>query len=311
VLSVFASGGNGNYRYEWGNGNIGLQNNDICPGDYKVMVSDKLNCTVQVEYVLINQQPVVVEMEDEVVLCEGQVYKLDAGNFADYSWTSNNGFTASTRIVDLNDDGLYKVEVTTIKGCKGQAEFLLQTSEDLLQAQFITVPQAFEGDTLIFIDVTWPIADKTEWQIPIEMEIIGMMNGDLLGKFNDKGIYAVGMHANLGLCYDYIEKTVEIFEAEEEINSGGRLGFTEELKSFTLAPNPNTGNFNAEVELDAVGQVSLSVINGGTGKILSRVSKDGDVFYSVPFNLAPLGSGVYVLRLDLASGTHYIRFIVK
>jgi hypothetical protein len=310
-LSVLASGGNGGYKYMWDNETSGQERKRICPGTYSAKVTDKEGCTAEGEFILNNQDSVQVDMEDEVTLCEGQVYKLDAGSFASYKWTSNKGFTASTRIVDISEDGLYKVEVTTPKGCSGEAEFLLQTSSDLLEAQFITANEAHRGDTLVLIDVTWPVSDSIAWQTPQEMEIVGLKDGDLFGRFDHTGSYTVGMHAYLGLCYDYVEKTIEVLNTEDGENEGGRLGARQELIDFTLSPNPTTGIFNVEIELDKQQQIALAIINGGTGKILARISDDGKSRYSIPFNLAPLSSGVYMLRLDLASGTHYIRFIVK
>jgi hypothetical protein len=310
-LTVLASGGNGAYKYIWDNETFGQEREKICPGGYDVSVTDKEGCTAQGKFLLNNQDSVRVDMEDGITLCKGQVYKLDAGNYASYKWTSNNGFTASSRIVDISEDGLYKVEVITARGCSGEAEFLLQTSVDLLEAQFITAKEAHVGDTLIFIDVTWPLADEIEWQAPDEMEIVGLRDGDLMGRFDKTGAYAIGMHAQLGLCYDYTEKRIEVVDEESNNDEGGRLGTREELIEFTLSPNPTTGIFNVEIELNTQQQIALAVINGGTGKILTRIADDNQSQYSIPFNLAPLSSGVYLLRLDIASGTHYIRFIVK
>jgi hypothetical protein len=103
-------------------------------------------------------------------------------------------------------------------------------------------------------------------------------------------------------------KTVTILEGEDDIE-GGRLGHEKFVKEFTLYPNPTDGNFEVSVELAEESQITISVWNGGTSLLMGKVVDSGKKRYLTHFDLRPLSSGSYILRLDHKKGKEYIRFI--
>jgi hypothetical protein len=135
--------------------------------------------------------------------------------------------------------------------------------------------------------------------------------GDIIyGQFDEPGIYEIGLQTFLGQCNDAIGKTILILKDDEEVE-GGRLGHEEYVKEFTLYPNPTDGDFEVTAEFIEEGPVTLSIWNTPTGYLLKQVQDSGKSRYHFHFDLRPLSTGTYVLRLDHAKGKKYIRFIVK
>jgi hypothetical protein len=169
--------------------------------------------------------------------------------------------------------------------------------------------QAVAGDTVVMIDISWPLPEKVEWNYPLEMTVL-QNNGDVLyGKFNNAGTYEVNLATHLGECFDQISKTITIIESEDN-SEGGRLGYEEYVKQFTLYPNPNNGAFHVGIELTEEMPITVSIWHAPSGILIRQVQKSGNNQYTLYFDLKPVTSGTYVLRLDFEKGKKYIRFVV-
>jgi hypothetical protein len=165
------------------------------------------------------------------------------------------------------------------------------------------------GDTVVVIDITWPIPEQATWSFPKEMENIDGSGDIVYGKFSNAGTYAVSLRASLGQCRDEITKDINIITASINAEEG-RLGSDPFVKEFYLYPVPNQGQFDVEVELREESAIVLSVWNILTGKRISQIADSGQKKYAKQFDLAPLTAGPYTLRLDCRKGTKHIRFIV-
>lgn len=310
ALEVAATGGNGGYQYQWASGgNTNIKNN-ICPGMHNLLITDMKGCTGDMSVTLNNTAPLPLDLGGGVTLCVGQTYVLDAGaNWTSVKWGSSTGLASVQQSVTVKDPARYWVEVLSDKGCVGQDTFLLETSYDLLQASFMIPEEAVAGDTVVMIDISWPLPQAVEWSYPEAMTEVLNLGDVLFGQFDEAGTYEVALTAHLGECVDQISKFITILETEEG-SEGGRLGYEKFVKTFTLHPNPTTGAFEVEVELLEESTVTLSVWNSPTGILIKQVQRDGKNLYVVPFDLRPLVSGTYLLRLDHARGKEYIRFIV-
>jgi hypothetical protein len=309
-LEALATGGNGGYQYTWAiGGNTSIKTN-ICPGAYIVSVQDLKGCQGEASLVLNNTPALPLDLGGGVTLCVGQSHTLDAGtNWTSIQWGGSTGFESTQQSVTIKDVGSYWVEVLSDKGCVGQDTFLLETSYDLLQASFMIPREAVAGDTVVMIDISWPLPETVEWNYPDAMREVLNLGDVLFGQFDEVGTYEVGLTAHLGECVDYISKSITILQGEEG-SEGGRLGYEKFVKEFTVYPNPTDGAFEVGIELLEESRVTLSVWNSPTGILIKQVQHNGRKLYRVSFDLRPLSSGTYVLRLDHAKGKEYIRFVV-
>jgi len=245
-----------------------------------------------------------------VTLCVGQKYTLDAGTgWKSIAWGSSTGLSSTDQKITINEAGRYWAEVYNDKGCMAQDTFLLQTSYDLLKATFLLQDTTFVGDTVVVIDISWPLPEKVEWNYPAAMTLL-QDNGDhFYGQFKDAGTYEISLAAHLGECFDQMTKSILVLD-EGSPSTGGRLGYEEYVKLFKLYPNPNDGAFHVGVELTEEMPITLSIWHAPTGVLIKQVQKSGGNQYMLYFDLKPLTSGTYVMRLDFEKGTRYIRFVV-
>lgn len=310
-LEVLAAGGNGGYTYSWDGGSTGASRTNLCPDDYSVMVTDSRGCLGSAIVTLPNTPPVSVNLGGGVTLCVGQTYTLDAGaGWASVQWKSSTGLSATSQQVQVKESGSYRLEVLDANGCVGQDTFLLETSYDLLQASFMIPKEAVIGDTVVMVDVSWPLPEVVEWDFPLEMKRVSVTEDVVFGQFNAMGTYAVALTARLGECVDYVEKQIAVIGGGAS-EPGGRLGHEAYVKAFGVYANPNHGAFDVTVELASEDDILLSIWGAQTGAFIGKVSGEGSASYTMHIDLRPLSVGTYLIRLDHARGTSYLRFVVK
>lgn len=311
ALEIMATGGNGAYRYTWSTGENATRKSDICPGSYSVTIQDAKGCAVNKDVVLRNTAPVALDIEDGATLCVGQSYVLDAGsNWTSVQWTSNTGFSSTDSQITITEPGEYTLKVTDSKGCAGEDVFLLETSYNLLKAMFLLSSEAFSGDTVVMIDVSWPLPESITWSYPSEMQVLADHGDVVFGRFQAPGVYDVRLDVELAQCKDRLIKTVTIVPKNES-NDEASLGYEDFIREFTIYPNPNDGNFEVGIELLEESPIVLSVWNMVTSRLVGRVSDSSSTNYVKHVDFRPLSSGVYVLRLDYSKGKAYIRFVVR
>lgn len=310
ALAIEATGGNGGYGYMWATGDINTTRDNLCPGSYVVDVVDMKGCTGQGNVVLNNTAPLPLDLGGGVTLCVGQTQVLDAGaGWTRTTWGSNTGLTSGEQRVSVKEPGSYWVDVWSAKGCVARDTFLLATSFDLLKASFMVTDQALVGDTVVMIDISWPMPESIAWDFPLEMKEVLNLGDAVFGQFASAGTYDVNLTAHLGECVDQVTKTITILGGEED-PAGGRLGYETFVKQFELFPNPNDGSFDVGIELAEEGPITLSVWRSENGALVGKLHEEGDHSYNLFFDLRPMSSGLYLLRLDHAKGKEYIRFIV-
>ena len=310
-LEVEASGGTGELQYEWSTGANDSDINELCAGSYSTMVTDINNCTITETYILENPAGNSLDLGGSITLCTGQTHMLDPGSYWEsYSWASNTGFTNSSQRVTIKDAGMYWLEAVNNKGCMVQDTFLLETALDLLKANFLLTTEAMTGDTVVMIDISWPLPEHAIWNFPVEMKRLEDFGDIVYGQFENTGKYEVSLTATLGECRDQITKSITILDGEEDIEEG-RLGHESFVKEFNLYPVPNDGMFDVAIELLEESPIMLTVWNTLTAKKIGTVQDTGRKSYLKHIDLKPLSAGPYTLRLDYVKGTKYIRFIVR
>ncbi|MEX1239904.1 MAG: T9SS type A sorting domain-containing protein [Cyclobacteriaceae bacterium] len=311
-IEVEASGGTGSLQYRWVTGSDKPEISGICAGTYSITVSDDHQCTTTESFTVANPAGNVLDLGGSVVLCTGQMHILDAGSFwKSYTWGSNTGFKSSERRVTIYDGGMYWLEAVSSEGCVAQDTFFLETSADLLNARFLMTSEAMVRDTVVMIDISWPIPERVVWNLPPEMVRLHDFGDIVYGKFEHAGHYNISMEATLGECRDKIIKRITILSGDTPSMEQGRLGHEPFVKQFALYPNPNDGVFDVAVEFIEESALTLTVWSVLTGKKIGHIKDSGEASYLKHVDLGPLSAGTYTLRLDYENGAKHIRFIVR
>lgn len=310
TIEVIGLGGVGAYEFIWDDGSTSSKNPSLCVGEHNVIMTDGNNCQTSARYTVLNVPKLRIDLGGGIVVCEGQQHELDAGSsWKKVVWTQAGKWISSSPKIKISKPGIYNVHVVDIKNCNATDSFVLETSDDLLQASFLLTAEAMIGDTIVMVDVSRPLPDHTAWTFPNEMIKIIDNKDVIYGKFETTGEHDITLHASLGLCNDKITKTITILD-EGDKASGGRLGVEEFLKTLTLHPNPNTGTFEVEVEFIRESPITITIWNLVNTLMITKVSDVGSSQYRKHFDLHPITSGTYLLRLDFEGGNRTIRFLI-
>lgn len=309
-LEVEARGGTGALSYEWSNGAQHPVIGDVCAGSYTITVMDAHNCRATDVFSLQNPPEDLLDLGGATTLCKGQSFILDAGPWKTYSWGSNTKFSSSDRQVNISEAGLYWVEATSHQDCIVQDTFLLETSTDLLKANFLMASAASVNDTVVMIDVSWPWPETISWHRPEQLHLLEDYGDIAMGQFGAPGQYSVSLTARLGECIDNVTKEITIHDTGNG-PADGRMWSESFVRVLGLYPNPNEGKFEVEVEFLEASPVMLTVFNLLTSMKIAQIRDDGQSKYLKHFDLGPLSAGTYTLRLDYTGGTKYLRFVVR
>ncbi|GAB1445580.1 hypothetical protein MASR2M41_12910 [Flammeovirgaceae bacterium] len=312
-IDVSGQGGAGPYQFQWEDGSTDPLYQTLCPGDYRVTMTDAHGCATTETKTLLPGDPLPIDLGGEVTLCVGQSQTLDAGNsWATVSWTSLSGFTSASSIITITDPGSYFLEAIDGIGCIGIDTFKLATSLDLLQAEFIMPSEVMAGDTLVAIDISWPLPDKVEWTHPTSFSLLPSDNPDFLFAIApEPGTFNVGMQSFLAECRDFREKELVVLVDQKE-NTNGRLGYKDGLvQQFSVYPNPNDGRFDVNVLLSEQKEIQLQVIHFPTGSVEARYDGGSMNLHQVPFDLRNLSRGLYFILLRVGEEQRSIRFVKK
>jgi hypothetical protein len=307
-IAITGNGGTPNYQYLWSNGNTGSNITGLRSGDYIATVTDSHNCITSKIFSLSNPEPVILELGGESTVCTGQTVALDAGDFAAYNWTSDNGFTGSTRIVKISDQGKYYLQVLDAHGCLGKDTFYLHTSTSLLNAKYLIKSDAAVGDTVVAIDISWPLPDSVYWTYDRSLIKTSKSEKDYEWMvFNTSGTYYITLNAILGNCRDSYTDKITIQQQYNEQNL--ELGAKDPLiLSFIVSPNPNNGCFTAEVTLREQNDISLKLYNFST--LTNQKNMKGQDNYVVDYSIPNMTPGVYILELVAGNEHKMLKMIV-
>lgn len=308
-ISIVATGGNaGGYIYNWSIGNTTTELNAIKAGTYTVVVKDTKDCTLSEDIVLQDPAPFVIDAGGDRTICVGQKLTVEAPeDNATYLWTSDAGYTSTDREVVLTVPARYTLKIVNQNGCEAEDSFTLGTSNDLLQADFLMAAEAHAGDTVMLIDVSWPVPETIDWSLPTGVKVVSQdaVYAEII--FESPGEYAIVLNTHLGECLDNYTKTITILDALP--GEGGRQG-TSVVGRFEVYPNPNEGAFTIAIDFTEVINGRLRLMSMSGNKVFTESLTDVSSF-TLQTTLQHVPSGIYFLVLEVDSDVFYKRIIVK
>jgi len=312
-IQLTVTGGNPPYTYQWSNGATTKDLQNLVAGIYSVVITDRNGCTKTQSYSLkkasrlmkLMGMPLAVNVTTKTI-CSNQTLYLDAtinDIGAQYLWNSDNGFTANTATVNLNNAGKYWVTVTDSRGVTGSDTITIVKSNAVLDANFMSTTQAFKGEKVVFINVSYPVKpERISWIIPNDPKISIQQNTENLAEliFADTGTYYISMKATTGDCEQIITRKVIVL-APQPFDDMGEIK-DPFIKEFTIAPNPSNGNFNVKIVLQEQSKIKLSMVSVVNSTIVDRRELAGSSQYLIPYNITVV-PGVYFLLLETPQGS--------
>ena len=311
-------GGAGGYTYLWSNGAKTSNIDSIPKGDYWVRVTDTNGCTDEKHITLNEPDYQHIDLGKDVLMCPGNTYVIDAGNYTSYRWFTDKGDISKERYLSVTEENRYYLEAKTPDGCSAWGDIGIMIGNDALQSDMLLASEAAVGDTLVIFELSNLPLDSLKWEYdPTVFERIGISD-DLYDlpyvlelRCLQTGIYNVALSAYSGGCYSPAVKQVEIVEAgdnEEDDSWGAKEPLIQSLKQY---PNPSNGVFTVELELREAADARFIIFEVASGICLNQRTETGSSYYRENYSLTNLQSGVYVLIVTAGNERRQVKMIIK
>ena len=285
--------------YLWQTGETTQTISASATGDYWVSITNLYNCEfTDTVHIQVNPSP-VVNLGGNKFLCANQEALLNAGDDGDYYlWNSSNGFASTNQSVLVADSGMYWVDVTNSYGCSSSDTVLVQYSDLSITAYFLAPTEAKIGDTLMFVDVSYPTPENYLWDFGD-----GVTSEDSLPShiYYIEHDFNVLLNVSNAYCSDTISKTIHIEGTNKWYHPNDTSVVIQpesmfEILSSKIYPNPNNGRFIFELELNQQADVALYLYNLNGQLIYNeKIAKASYLLKSYSFeNLKP---GIYIYRM--------------
>ena len=310
-ISLTVADGTPPYNFLWNTGATDANISNLSAGDYSVTITDASGCVAVQNFTLDNPDPLIIDLGENRVLCLDQNLELDAtieDLGATYQWTSNNGFSSTSPIIVLKDEGTYSLTVINSSGCSAVDSIKITSTNEVISANFLVPTQAFENEIIVLVDVSEPVPDTVNWSFSEGTTIVSQ-NGDYAElMFEKAGVYTATMFTKRGACDAILTK--EIIVQESTSFGSPQTPHANFIEEFTIFPNPNNGVFKAEVKLLQSAPVSLKIVNLATNAIVNTKIASGKEYYVFDYK-STLAIGVYMVMLETPKGTQVRKIIIK
>jgi PKD repeat protein len=299
------AGTSGN-SYAWSNGSTGRFLNAGASGTYTATVSNTFGCSSSDQVRITVLSPVAVNLGPDKLICAEAPVTLDAKvTNVLYAWGSSNGTVGSGRTIETNRPGTYWVTITNISNCTASDTIIVSETTNTLKAEFLSASEVQPGDTLRFINVSYPRPFDSVWDLGNGAK---STSEDAQTIYFQEGMYNVRLDVTNDVCSNYRVKPITV---KRTANSGGRVntGSQDEIVSLKAFPNPTVGELRVEVELSSNMKASVTILNM-IGISFFTETEQAD-FIDRSFDLSSLVAGVYIVKVVTPGQTKFVRIFKK
>jgi hypothetical protein len=311
-IGVLVSGGNGDYSYGWtGSNSQGTEVTNLSAGSYTVTAIDKNGCRESKEFTVDNPEKFVIDVGGDQVVCPGQSLRYSPEVIGVvYEWSGPNGFSHRGHELVASGVGEYELKVTDAKGCQAEDRFKLSESTQLLKADLLAVSEAHALDTIMVIDISWPVPETVRWAFGSEATILESSKDYALISYREPGEYTVGVNAALGGCESSFTQGLRILRAREE-SEGGRKGEekTSLIVDYSIHPNPFREGFEINVSLGQPSALSIQIVRVASNQTVLDDELAENTHHQKQYATSHLLAGVYVLIVRAGDEIKSIRLL--
>lgn len=310
-IELQITGGELPYTYSWSTGEATTSIQNLSEGIYTFKLTDANGCVAFKEIVLEDPNKIEIDLDADRTLCKNQYYNLDASiddPHATYLWTSNNGFSSTNAQISVTEAGIYEVTATTALGCTATDSVIITTDDIEIDVEFLLSSQAYVEEDVILFNVSDPLGENSNWDIPKNVTIVNQTKTSITLRFPEANTYKIGLTSTQGSCYANQYKNIVVEDRIGLPSSGDAKNPF--IEAFSLTPNPNTGQFQIVIHLAESSPIGIRIFDVHGGFVLEHLTQHTAKNYTIPMQVS-LQAGVYFVVLETAKETQVKRMIAK
>ncbi len=311
--------------YVW---NTGDTNASICitqQNMYCVTAIDtQTECRTSDSAFIIKHEKPKIDLGSDRNICIGQEHflKIDEYPYASsIVWWDQNGFSQEGREYMLNDTGTYFVELYLSNGCSASDHIHFIQYVDPLTVDFLVASDAFVGDTLCFIDLSYPDPTIWNWNLSSGFRIsqpkfqyvfwnVGKYDAELIVQNADCQLSKTKQILISQLKTPNKDTLREDTIPKEEIVFSKYSGDMANILSAKAIPNPSSGQFDLAVVLRQASKITAKLYNLSGEELRSILIPKQKEYLNVNCDFRQLQSGVYFLKLNDGKGEKTVKIII-
>jgi PKD repeat protein len=315
--------------YHWNTGAASPAVDITGEGWYRVTaVNTASSCSASDSLYVVGLAAPVIDLGRDRNVCLGQETILTMDDYyyaAAVEWWKDGGQVYNARNFAVSDTGTYNLRVTLANGCSAVDRIHFGGIATALNIDFLSASQANVGDTLVFIDLSYPDPIAWNWEISS-----GFRTDQPVFQyaFWNEGVYSVKLSVDNGGCILSETKTVTVTSRlKQGGDTGGGQGGEEtpvddtRLKPLYVAPssileasaipNPSDGDFYLKARLGQPSRL-IARLYTPTGQAVASFiipQQSEDVLYECNFTSLP--AGVYILQLLSDNDVKTVKIVIN
>ncbi len=307
VLQV--NGGNPPFSIGWSHGEKGPVADFIPAGDYFINVEDSLYCRDSLSISLTDNTLSIPVISNPQYLCEGGFIRIAQPSNWVYQWDDVASLTIDDSTVFISATGSYPFSASNNQGCMHFDTLTVLPLEEFFLVSFLIPSAAVQGIEFVAIENSWPVPDSIKWHLDTSaFEIVSTHLNQLTLNPKQLGKFEIQLTAFKGACSQILTKEVTIASDSTENVGGAHL--TSDIRSLSINPNPNRGNFRVNVSLSKVQPIQLRIYNPYGMVIRSDKEQVIESDFEKTYDLSGSEPGIYTLVLYTESDVKLTSFVL-
>lgn len=293
-VKLSAQGGTAPYTWDSIEFDSQLMLNNLCQGSLFFTIYDHQLCSYSTSFNLAYDYSIATNLEDTIRRCSGQIYELPSPEAYNAKQQVFLQFE-SEPLPDwkLKRQGVYTIKTSNDKGCHWEKDLVYLQQETGFEARMLWASEAYEGDTLILIDLSNPKPDRYAYffsGVPANP----IQESPILLLAPEAGLHYLELQASWGYCADTLRKAIQILPKNFRQHDLDSVS----VMRLLLYPNPAQDQFFLQAkELDVYG---VSVYTS-TGLIVKTFDENKKAY-----SIAHLSPGVYLVKVETNFGLYTI-----